>query len=78
VQPPFPLTRRANPGSVSSVDEDPSTQELRLEQAAREARERESAREAATEEDTQTHRRRADKAGYLREKLAERERSEDG
>ena len=58
------------------IDEDPTTEELRIEQAEREQAERESEAEAPTEEDTETHRRRADKAAYLREKLEERAESE--
>jgi hypothetical protein len=58
------------------VDEDPTTEELRIKQAGREDRERSAEDHAATEEDTETHRRRADKAAYLREKLEERAESE--
>ena len=58
------------------MDEDPTTQELRLRQAQREREERERAGQAISEEDTQTHERRADKAEYLRRKLAERGESE--
>jgi len=58
------------------VSEDPPTEELRRLQGEREQAERERAR--AADEDTQTHEhdRRADKAAYLKEKLAERERAE--
>lgn len=52
------------------------TQEMRLDQADREARERELAEEDPTTAGTQTHERRAAKAEYLKEKLAEREKSE--
>ena len=52
------------------------TQEMRLDQAGREARERELADEDSTEAGTQTHERRAAKAEYLKQKLAEREKSE--
>lgn len=58
------------------MDEDPKTEELRVEQAQREHVERESEQEAPGDEDTATHRRRADKAAYLREKLEERAESE--
>jgi hypothetical protein len=58
------------------VPEDPPTEELRKAQLEREHEEREQAREADEEADTRTHQRRADKAAYLEEKLAERERSE--
>ena len=49
------------------------TAALRLDQLQREAREREAA-EALP--DTEAHERRADRAAYLADKLAERERSE--
>lgn len=52
------------------------TQEMRLDQADREARERELAEEDPTTAGTQTHERRAAKAEYLKEKLAQREKSE--
>ena len=58
------------------MNEDPTTEELRVQQASRERAERESEDEASTEEDTETHRRRADKAAYLREKLEKRAESE--
>ena len=58
------------------MEEDPITEELRVEQSEREQAERASEEEAPTEEDTETHRRRADKAAYLREKLEERAESE--
>lgn len=58
------------------MDEDPTTEELRVEQEQRAADEREAAKDAPTEEDTETHRRRAEKAAYLQEKLEERARSE--
>ena len=58
-------------------DEDPATtQELKVRQLQREVEERERAREAQTDEGTGSHKRRADKAEYLREKLEEREKSE--
>jgi hypothetical protein len=56
--------------------EDPKTEELRLEQLRREAEEREAEEEAPTEEDADAHRRRAEKASYLQEKLKERSDSE--
>ena len=52
------------------------TEELRIEQAKRERSERESEEQARSEESTETHRRRADKAAYLREKLEKRAESE--
>ena len=56
------------------MKEDPTTQELRLAQLQREAKERERAR--APEEEPEQHDRRADKAAYLREKLEERAAAE--
>ena len=56
---------------------DPKTEEMHLEQIQRERREREQARGAAEPEEEKTHERRADRAAYLREKLAERAKSED-
>ena len=56
------------------MDEDPTTQELRLAQLQREAKERERAQ--APEEEPEQHDRRADKAAYLREKLEERAAAE--
>jgi hypothetical protein len=58
------------------VDEDPTTQELRREQAERESKEREGAEQTELDEDTAQHERRADKAAYLREKLDERAEAE--
>jgi hypothetical protein len=56
---------------------DPETQELSIEQVQRELRERKAADEAELPSEERTHERRADKHEYLREKLAERARSED-
>jgi hypothetical protein len=58
------------------VSEDPTTQELRIEQLQREQDERERAEQGVTPEDTGQHERRADKASYLREKLEERAEAE--
>ena len=57
-------------------DEDTETRELRIDQRERSAGEREAAKEAALPDEERQHRRRADKAAYLAEKLAERERAE--
>jgi hypothetical protein len=54
------------------VEEDPQTEELRIEQAERKAEEKRQAGESELEEDTAQHERRAEKADYLREKLEER------
>lgn len=58
------------------MDEDPTTEELRVEQLQRERAEREAAAEGVTPDDTEQHDRRADKASYLREKLEERAEAE--
>ncbi len=52
------------------------TEELEVEQGDRESAERRMADEDPTETGTATHDRRADKAAYLKEKLAERAESE--
>ena len=57
-------------------EEDPTTQELRLDQLRREKAEREHAERAADPEDTGQHEARAAKASYLREKLEERAEAE--
>jgi hypothetical protein len=56
------------------------THELRAEQEARETREHELLKESELSDEAAQHERRRDKAAYLKEKLAERERaeSEDG
>ncbi len=56
---------------------DDDTEELRIEQAKRERDEREAAREADLPAEERAHERRAAKAAYLREKLAERAESEE-
>lgn len=56
---------------------DPKTEEMSTDQIRLEAIERERARHADHEADERTHRRRADKAAYLREKLGERAESEE-
>jgi hypothetical protein len=56
---------------------DPRTEELRLEQIQRERSERDRAEESDEPSETHQHIRRAEKADYLREKLAERARAED-
>jgi hypothetical protein len=58
------------------VSEDPTTQELRLEQLGREKEERGRAERATDPDDTGQHEARAAKAGYLREKLEERAEAE--
>jgi hypothetical protein len=58
------------------VTEDPTTQELRIEQLRRERDELERAEKATEPDDTGQHEARAAKAGYLREKLEERAEAE--
>ena len=58
-------------------DDDPPTEELILRQAQRERSELEEAAQATTPAEEAAHRRRADKASYLEDKLRERERSEE-
>jgi hypothetical protein len=55
------------------VSDTPTTQELRVEQIQREREEHARAQRAATEAEEQAALRRADKAAYLREKLAEQQ-----
>lgn len=56
--------------------DDPPTKELKLRQLAQERAAREQLADADTGGEAERHRRRADKASYLREKLEEREKSE--
>jgi hypothetical protein len=58
-------------------DDDPTTQELKVEQIQREREEHARAQEAPTEAGEQAAIRRADKASYLREKL-EQQQAADG
>jgi hypothetical protein len=58
------------------VSEDPTTEELRLDQLRREKAELEQAHESEDPDDTGQHEARAAKAGYLREKLEERAKAE--
>jgi hypothetical protein len=58
------------------MGEDPDTEELLLKQAERESAERQMAETAPEEDETLQHKRRAEKARYLREKLDERAQSE--
>ncbi len=61
------------------MSDDPhETEEIKLEQTQREEDERRLAEEDPTDAGTAVHDRRADKHAYLKEKLAERERSERG
>ena len=56
---------------------DPETRELQIEQVQRELAERKEAERADLPTEERTHERRADKHSYLRDKLAERARSEE-
>ena len=56
---------------------DPTTEGMRLDQIERASREHERAKAADEEAAEESPSRRADKADYLREKLAERARAED-
>ena len=58
------------------MDDDPTTEELRLSQLRRESAERREAEEALSESETEQHQRRAEKADYLRRKLEERAEAE--
>lgn len=59
-----------------AAEEEPKTEELRQAQDERAGDERERAETSERPKERDQHRRRADKASYLAEKLAERERSE--
>jgi len=56
---------------------EPDTEELRREQIEREREERERSRSADQRSEQRQHERRAERAGYLREKLEERAESEE-
>jgi hypothetical protein len=59
------------------TEEQPTeTHELKREQEARETREHELLKQSDLTDEADQHERRRDKAAYLKEKLAERERSE--
>jgi hypothetical protein len=55
------------------MTDEPTTQELRLDQIEREREEHRRAAEASTPEEEHAALRRADKAAYLKQKLAEQE-----
>lgn len=55
------------------ADDQPTLEQLKRRQRDQELAEREALAEAETDADADKHRRRADKARYLREKLAQRE-----
>ncbi len=58
-----------------SGDEE-STEELRLRQLGQERAHRQEVERAPSEADAEAHLRRADKAGYLRQKLEEQQRAD--
>ena len=55
------------------IPDEPTTQELRLDQIQRERAEHARAQEASTPDEEHAARRRADKAAYLKQKLEEQE-----
>ena len=59
------------------MSDDPTTQELKVEQIQREREEHARAKEAQTEAGEHAATRRADKASYLREKLEEQQAAYD-
>ncbi len=61
---------------LAMVDDAP-TEAFRRHQADLERAERKEAAEAMTEAEAEVHRRRSEKAGYLRSKLAERELADE-
>jgi hypothetical protein len=74
-----PSVRLRRGGSLlcRTVVDDPSTEELKHRQAVKEQLEREGVADAVDEADAASHRRRAEKAAYLHDKLVEREASEE-
>jgi len=74
----FRVRSRLIEGRNHEMDDDPITEELRTDALEREREERRRAQEADRDEETQAHRRRAEKAEYLRRKLDERAKSERG
>lgn len=71
------LAREAQTGTVKVMEEeDPTTQELRVDQVRREAAERERAEQAPTEDAAEQHARRAERNAFLRERLEQRAEAE--
>lgn len=69
--------RRAGAVSSDGVSGDePTTEELRLRQLQEERAQLRGLEDAQSEADAETHLRRADKAGYLRQKLEEQQRAD--
>ena len=69
-----PLRRRR--GTLAAMP-DPTTEGMRIEQLEREREEHARADAAPDEPETEQHERRAERAGYLEEKLKERGEAED-
>ena len=63
-------------GITTPMEENPTTQELRIRQLHREKRERTRTAEAPTEDAAEAHARRAEKNAYLRRRLEERAEAE--
>ncbi len=61
---------------MDTGEEETQTHELRQEQEARETREHKLLERSELSDEADQHERRRDKAAYLKEKLAERERAE--
>jgi len=61
---------------MDSKDDETKTHELKVEQESRETREHELLEHSELSDEADQHERRRDKAAYLKEKLAEREKSE--
>ena len=73
---PAGIVYRPPVGEERPTSGEPDTEELRAEQLTRELQERGQAAASPLDDDTAQHERRAEKAHYLREKLAERAESE--
>lgn len=58
------------------TSDEPTTEELRLRQLAEQRAQLRGLEHAETEAEAETHLRRAEKAGYLREKLEEQQRAD--
>ena len=67
---------RHRSGTLAAMP-DPDTEEMRLEQLERERKEHARADASPDEPETAQHERRAERAGYLKEKLEERGEAED-
>ncbi len=58
------------------MDPEPTTEKLKLRQSEQEHAEREAVERADNQAEAEKHKRRADKARYLREKLSEQEQAD--